>query len=317
MMPAMSPQDPGLVFRMLAVRNVAIDRLAAEIATAFASAGIEALVLKGPVLAAWLYPGEVRPYGDADLMVAPADWERAVAILDRLGFSDHLGPLAHPRMESFASTAFLRGEDNLDLHCVLHGLDGDPEKIWAAFSAGAEKQRIGGAELRVPGRPALALHLGLHAAHHVEGKPIEDLRRALAVADESTWQGALELAQRLDGVPTFASGMRLLPEGAELARRLGIEDEVRSARHEIRFQSVPTAEAIDELLQPGVTTGQRLRTVAGELFPRPEFMRWWSPLARKGRLGLVLSYPWRWIWLAVKAPRGLLAVWRTRANRGD
>lgn len=310
----MSPEQTDRVFRMLAVRNVAIDRLAAEIATAFAAAGIETLILKGPVLAAWLYPGEIRPYGDADLMVAPHDWDPAVAILERLGFSDHLGPLAHPRMESFASTAFLRGEDNLDLHCLLHGLDGEPEQIWAALLAGAERQSIGGAELRVPSRPALALHVGLHAAHHVEGKPIEDLRRALAGADEGTWRQALELAERLDGLPTFASGMRLLPEGAELIRRLGVGDGVRSVRHEVRFEGVPTAEALDALLRPGTTNRQRLRTVAGELFPRPEFMRWWSPLARRGRLGLLLSYPWRWLRLALQAPRGLWAVRQARAK---
>ena len=267
------------------------------------------------MLAAWLYPGEIRPYGDADLMVAPRDWHAAVAILEQRGFSDHLGPLAHPRMESFASTAFLRGEDNLDLHCVLHGLDGDPEQIWATLVAGAERQPIGGAKLLVPGRPALALHVGLHAAHHVEGKPIEDLRRALAIADESIWRQAVELAERLDGLPTFASGMRLLPQGAELIRRLGVEDEVRSARHELRYEGVPTAEALDDLLQPGMTNRRRLRTVAGELFPRPEFMRWWSPLARRGRLGLILSYPWRWLRLALQAPRGLWAVRRARAKK--
>jgi Uncharacterised nucleotidyltransferase len=303
------------IFRMLAVRNVAIDRLAAEVAATFAAAGIESLVLKGPVLAAWLYPGEIRPYGDADLMVAPGDWQRAVALLGGLGFSDHLGPLAHPRMESFSSTAFLRGEDNLDLHCTLHGLDAAPDRIWREFRAGSEPEAIGGAELRVPGRPALALHVGLHAAHHVEGKPIEDLRRALASADEGTWRGALELAERLDGLPTFASGLRLLPAGAELARRLGIPDEVRSTKHEIRFEGVPTAEGIDALLQPGLGARQRAAIVAGELFPRPEFMRWWSPLARRGRLGLLLSYPWRWLRLAVQAPRGFWSVRRARVGR--
>jgi Uncharacterised nucleotidyltransferase len=307
--------DADRLFRMLAVRNVAIDRLAAEIAAAFAATGIESLVLKGPVLAAWLYRGEIRPYGDADLMVAPGDWERAVTLLDGLGFSDHLGPLAHPRMESFASTAFLRGEDNLDLHCTLHGLDADPARIWEEFRAGSERQEIGGAELRVPGRPALALHVGLHAAHHVEGKPIEDLRRALATADDGTWRGALELAERLDGLPTFASGLRLLPAGAELARRLGIADEVSSTKHEIRFAGVPTAEGIDALLQPGLGLRRRAGIVAGELFPRPGFMRWWSPLARRGRLGLLLSYPWRWLRLAVQAPRGFWSVRRARAKR--
>jgi hypothetical protein len=313
----MSPETER-VFRLLAVRNLAIDRLAAEIAAAFATAGIETLVLKGPVLAAWLYPGEVRPYGDADLLVAPDDWAGAVATLRRLGFSDHLGPMAHPRMESFASTAFLRGEhkeDNLDLHCTLHGLEADPAHIWRAFSESAEVLAIGGAELRVPGRAALALHVGLHAAHHAEGKALEDLRRAIAAAGESVWREALELARELEGTPTFASGLRLVPEGAELARRLGIEEDVRSTRHDIRFAQVPTAEGIDALLRPGVGIKQRALTVAVEFFPRPEFMRWWTPLARRGRLGLILSYPWRWLKLLTQAPRGFLAVRRARRSR--
>jgi hypothetical protein len=314
----MSAEDTDRVFRLLAVRNLAIDRLAAEVATAFATAGIEALVLKGPVLAAWLYPGEVRPYGDADLLVAPGDWVGAVAVLRRLGFSDHLGPMAHPRMESFASTAFLRGEhkeDNLDLHCTLHGLGADPARIWRAFADGAEALAIGGTELRVPGRAALALHVGLHAAHHAKGKALEDLRRAIAAAGEDVWQGALELARELEGTPTFASGLRLIPEGAELARRLGIDDSVRSTRHDIRFEQVPMAEGIDALLQPGIGIKQRVLTVAVEFFPRPEFMRWWTPLARRGPLGLALSYPWRWLKLLTHAPRGLLAVRRARRDR--
>jgi hypothetical protein len=40
--------------------NFAIDALTAEVAGAFDREGIETLVLKGPVLARWLYPGEVR-----------------------------------------------------------------------------------------------------------------------------------------------------------------------------------------------------------------------------------------------------------------
>jgi hypothetical protein len=310
----MTSQGMDPFFRLLALRNLLIDQVAAEVAGAFAAEGVESLVLKGPVLAEWLYPGEVRPYGDADLIVAPGDWKSAVAVLNRLGFSDHLGPMAHPRMESFASTAFLRGEDNLDLHSTLHGLDGNPERIWRSFWGGAETQTIGGAELRVPSRAALLLHVGLHAAHHVEGKPLKDLQRAIESADENLWREALDLAQLLDGTPTFASGLRLVPEGKELAQRLGIDEETRSTRHDIRFEQVPTAEAIDALLQPGVGMWQRITTVAGELAPRPEFMRWWSPLARRGRLGLIVSYPLRWIRLVTQVPRGLLAVWRARGG---
>ena len=311
----MSGEEMDPFWRLVAVRNLIIDRLAAEIAGAFAAKGIETLILKGPVLATWLYPGEVRPYGDADVMVAPGNWEPAVELLTEMGFADHLGPMAHPRMESYASTAYLRGGDNLDLHCTLHGLETEPERIWAAFSAGSELLEIGGTELRVPGRPALLLHVGLHAAHHAEGKALEDLRRAIAEADPTDWEEAWALAQTLEGAPTFASGLRLIPEGVEMAERLGIGAEVRSTRHDIRFQQIPTAEGIDALLQPGVGPWERVRIVTGEFFPKPEFMRWWTPLAQHGRLGLLASYPWRWIHLLARAPRGLLAVRRARHNR--
>jgi len=306
--------DP--VLRDYAIRNLLIDRLTAEIAEAFAAEGIESLVLKGPVLAEWLYPNEVRPYGDSDLMVAPGDWEKAAAILRRRGFSDYLGPMAHPRMESFASTAFLRGKDNLDLHCALAGLDGELEPVWRSFEADSERQLVGGAELRVPGRPALLLHIGLHAAHHAEGKALEDLRRAIECADQRVWREALELARTHKGVPAFATGLRLLPEGVELARRLGISEDERSTVHDIRHEGIPMAEGIDALLLPGVGTSERLATVAKEFLPRPEFMRWWSPLARRGPLGLVASYPWRWIWLLAHAPRALFAVRRMRRDQG-
>lgn len=217
-------------------------------------------------------------------------------------------------MESFASTAFLRGDANLDLHCTLAGLGGDFESVWESFNAGSDRQVIGGAELRVPGRAALLLHIGLHAAQHGEGKALEDLRRAIARVDEDLWRAALRLARQHEGIPAFASGLRLLPEGGELTRRLGIGN-VRSSMHDIRHESVPTAEAIHALLSPGVGTRSRLAMVAGELIPRPEFMRWWTPLARRGRLGIIASYPWRWIWLLAHAPRGLLAAWRGRRPR--
>jgi hypothetical protein len=160
----------------------------------------------------------------------------------------------------------------------------------------------------------LLLHMGLHAAHHAEGKALEDLRRAIALAVEEDWREAVNLARIHDGLPAFASGLRLLPEGATLAARLGIEQDVRSTRHEIRFERVPMAEGVNALLVPDVGLRQRLVTVVVEFFPRPEFMRWWSPLARRGRLGLIACYPWRWLWLLAHAPRAFLAVWRARRD---
>jgi hypothetical protein len=302
--------------RLWAARNLMVDRITAEVAGALAGDGIESLVLKGPVLAEWLYPDEVRPYGDSDLLVAPGDWEPALAVLERLGFQKYLDPQSHPPIESSAATAFVRGHESVDLHRSLHGLTGNRELVAASMMANADRQLIGGAELRVPDRAALLLNVGLHAAHHAEGKVLEDLARAIAQADERLWGQALDLARAFDGVPAFASGLHLLPEGVQIARRLGIED-MRSTRHELHRQGIQTAEGIDVLLSPGLGVRQRLVIVAREFFPTPVFMRSWTPLARRGGLGLAVAYAWRAIWLLLHAPRGMVARWRVRRAGSD
>jgi len=293
-----------------------VDQLTAEVSGAFAMEGIESLVLKGPALADWLYSGEVRPYVDSDLLIIPANWERARGVLERLGFTKYLDPTTHPPVKSDAATEFMRGRDNLDLHRTLHGLEGSPDVIASSLVATADRQVVGGVALRVPARSALLLNVALHAAHHAHGRPVEDLRRAIAQADERLWHQALVQARAFDGVPAFASGIRLLPEGVELARRLGIAGE-RSARHELRRQGIQTAEGIDALLAPELGAGQRLAIVAREFFPPPEFMRRWTPLARHGRLGLAVAYLWRAIWLLLHAPRGIVARWRVRRASSD
>jgi len=315
-MVAMTAQGLPPRMRLLAARNLLVDRLTAEVTGALAVEGIESLVLKGPALAEWLYPGEVRPYIDSDLMIAPADWRPALGVLERLGFQKYLDPTAHPPIDSCAATEFLRGSQNVDLHRTLPGLDGSPDVITASLMASAERQVIGGAELRIPDRAALLLNVGLHAAHHARGKAVEDLRRAIAQADERLWWQALEQAREFDGVPAFASGLRLLPEGVELARRLGI-DGVRSTRHELRRQGIQTAEGIDALLSSGLGARRQTVIVAREFFPPPRFMRSWTRLARHGRVGLIAAYVWRVIWLLLHVPVGIVARWRVRRAGSD
>ena len=53
----------------------------------------------------------------------------------------------------------------------------------------------------------------------------------------------------------------------------------------------------------------------GELAPPPTYMRDWTPVGRRGRIGLALAYLYRPLWLAWWAPRGYLA-WR-RAKRAS
>jgi len=105
------------------------------------------------------------------------------------------------------------------------------------------------------------------------------------------WSGALALARAYRGVPAFAAGLRLLPEGGDLARRLDLGD-VRSLQHELRRESMVAAE-LDALLSASVGIRRKLAIASRRSFPRPDYMRWWSPLARRGKLGLAGAYVWR------------------------
>jgi Uncharacterised nucleotidyltransferase len=292
-----------------------VDALTAEVAGAFGREGIETLVLKGPVLAKWLYPGEVRPYTDSDLMVAPENRARAVRVLERLGFAEYLPWMPTPLSLDPGGTAFKRRSGEMvDLHCRLPGLEGDPDAIWGRLAAKAERQVIGGVELRVPDRDVVLLHVVLHAAHHAnlaDGKPLEDLRRALARVEDVRWSSALELTHTHRGVPAFAAGLQLLPEGRDLARRLDL-GEVRSLRHEIRREDNVIAEELYALLSAEVGIRRKLAVAASDVFPRPDYMRWWTPLARRGKLGLAGAYVWRAIWVTGQAPRAIHTLWRIR-----
>jgi hypothetical protein len=63
------------------------------------------------------------------------------------------------------------------------------------------------------------------------------------------------------------------------------------------------------------THGVRAKAMclAHELVPSPAGMRYWTPLARRGWVGLTAAYLWRPIYLLVHAPAALVA-WR-RAHR--
>jgi hypothetical protein len=308
--------EPDEGYRQRA-RNFAIDALTAEVAGAFTGEGIGTVVLKGPVLAKWLYPDEVRRYVDSDLMVAPGNWARAIGVLERLGFVEHCPWMPTPLSLDIGCTEFDRGGVVVDLHCRLQGLDGDPDAIWGCLAASAERQVIGGVELRVPDRDTVLLHVVLHAAQHanmVDGKPLEDLRRALACVEESRWSSALELARAYRGVPAFAAGLRLLPEGGDLARRLDLGEE-GSLKYALLREDV-IAEELYALLCARVGIRRKLAIAASRGFPGPDYMRWWSSLARRGKRGLAGAYLWRAVWVIGQALGAIRALLRIRRAHG-
>jgi hypothetical protein len=303
----------------LAAFSLAVDRVTAEVTTALDAARIPSVLVKGPAIANWLYAGEgARLYADTDLLVRAADWEGALAVLAGLGFEDDLGPLRHPRMESGAGHPWVRAADgaSVDLHRTLFGIGAEPEEVWAAFSTGAVRQRVGGVEVAMPPLSARLLHVCLHAVQDGGDpltKPMRDLQRAVATVPIETWARAGELAERLRATEAFAAGLRLPPGGREVAEAIGAR-RAGAAGAALRLEGTPLAEGIQQLAEaPGARA--KLALAMREAFPNPAFMRWWTPLARRGHAGLALAYPWRLAWLAYRALPGYRA-WRRAARTG-
>jgi hypothetical protein len=131
--------------------------------------------------------------------------------------------------------------------------------------------------------------------------------------DRHSWKRAAVLAEELEAIDAFASGLRLLPEGAALADQLGLpsSQSVRTALH--AATPPPVALGFDQL---ATSTSMRARVgiVAHKLVPPPGFIRYWWPPAARNRVFLVAGYLYRPLWLLRHAPAGWRA-WREAQRR--
>ncbi len=310
--------SPGVLAtseRALAVaRSLATDRMTADVVQALRQVGVRSILLKGPASAKWLYEDGFRPYLDSDLLVKPTDVPTAERVLSQLGF-EHPGredlPLDRPWHAHFWVR---RGPgDSIDLHRTLIGVGVPPEELWRVLSGQTETMRVGGLDLEVLNAPARALHVALHAAQDGPrvGKPLQDLARALDRVPEVVWQDALAIARDLDALPAFATGLRLLPAGGSLASRLGLPLET-SVEVALRATNYPELSLGFEWLASTPGIGRKLAFLGHKLLPPPAFMRAWSPIARRGRWGLIVAYVWRLIWLLAHAGPGFWAWWQAK-----
>src|SRR5512133_3764002 len=218
--------DPDTDDLRRASAGLALDALATDVTAALAGAGIRAILLKGPALADWLYRGEARLYSDVDLMIARAERAAAERVLEGLGFElVALDVLPHDRPHH-ARTWLRPGGAAVDLHHTLIGIGGSSELAWHALTEETEHMRLAAGEVEVLSRPARAFIVTLHAAQHgmLAAGPLEDLNRAVERLPIAGWATAARLAERLDALPAFATGIRLTPSGRMLATRLQIAD---------------------------------------------------------------------------------------------
>ena len=317
-MPPRHP-EPTSAARITAA-NLPVDARTAEVLRAFEAARVHTLLLKGVSLSRWLATREApRPYLDCDLLVRPADVITAERVLSDLGFRPVLDEHEMPEWwrEHAATWARMEGTKGgamVDLHRTLVGVGVGPDQLWLTLEAHSEPIVVADHQARALTIPGRAFHLALHAAQHGIGwdRPAADLERGIAAADEETWWAAAEIAASLRATSAFAAGLRLIPTGSALADRLGLPTELSTDVALRAGTPPPVALGLDQLAQAGDLRA-RMNILRHKLVPPASFMRHWSPRARQGRLGLILAYLWRPLWLISRLPSGLRA-WR-RARR--
>lgn len=296
--------------------NIAVDAVAAEVTSAFRQAGIRALLLKGPPSVRWLYDSDSGRFStDVDLLVEPGSRSTAEQVLERLSFHalpENIGP-DEPRH----AQAWERDGNpvDVDLHVSVAGAGASVDEVWRVLSRETEQIMLAGAPVEVPGAPARALLVALHAAQHGAAweQALKDLEHALARLPDEAWRTAAALAGELDAIPSFAAGLELVEGGEALAERLELPRQ-RTVEETLRAWTAPD-------LTLGIhrlTTTRGLRAkgafVVRKVFPSPAWMRRWVPLARRGRPGLAAAYAARPLSLALRMPRALRAWRRARSE---
>jgi hypothetical protein len=296
---------------------LALEGLTVRTISALCDVGVRAILLKGPALAAWLYAGEARSYSDVDLLIPHDDRDAADRALLSLGFVRlAIDVLPHDRPHH-ARTYVTAGGAALDLHHTLVGVGAAGSTVWNVLTADTESLDLGSGRMEVLSVPGRALVVVLHAGQHGPGveAPLEDLRRVLERLSLEEWREIRELAARLEALPAFAAGLRLLPQGRAVATDLQLPETV-PVETVLRSTSAPTMSLGFDWLAKTHGFRRKARFLGRKIVPQPEFMRAWTPVARRGRVGIAAAYLWRVIWLGVSAPPAYIA-WRkaTRAAR--
>ncbi|WP_341718067.1 nucleotidyltransferase family protein [Micromonospora sp. FIMYZ51] len=277
----------------VAVRCLALDAAAVATSAALRDRGIDSVLLKGAGLAHRL--GTERRYGDIDLLVAPSAFDAAQRALAELGgrpVNDGVRPDDLPLHyeRSWRLPGAVPGV--VDLHQGFAGVTRD-EEFWCSLWRSAEEMPLAAERIAVPDREHAALLVALHAATPASSAhPLADLERALAVFPVDTWRAAASIAWRCGAEEAYALGLRLTDQGARVAEELGMPRHCPPSRWLTAHRASVTALSLARLAElPSASV--RLRHVRRRLLPSAAMMRNTSPMARRGRLGLLFAYVWR------------------------
>ena len=302
------------------VENPAANCLRIDVATveavrAMREAGVRPLLLKGPVIATWLYADDParRPYRDVDLLVAVEQFDAARSVLGRLGYRFvsiprwlHHGYLPH-------AECWVRARDGaaIDLHRSIHRT----ERIDAARGRHAASDTGGtidvlGVRIDKPGEPFRLLHLvlGLRPSDRSDRGWI-DLGRALDLVPEASWRSAAQLAATLDVEDVFGALLGMHARGAQLRDRIGVSSlwplPVSRGTSVSRF--------LAQLLR--APWSRRLQMVRAWIAPPVADQRQRWPRSCRWPMGTALTYFYRPLLVPWRCTQVLRDQWRGGSER--
>jgi hypothetical protein len=213
-----------------AQRNQAIADQLAELLTACAAHHVDALVLKGALLAPAIYPDPaLRPMNDIDLLFRPDDLPRVGPILESLGYcGKHKSADFGPGVTKHLSTYRRAGSEGNTPNPYLSAHadrtiepHGSLEESWFGLKVdvtpGVWARAV---PLTLHGQPAFRLstadsllHLAVHAVFHaIMGSSmfvqLYDIRQLLAVwGDEIHWPQLLSFTRTVRAQPFLYAGL--------------------------------------------------------------------------------------------------------------
>jgi hypothetical protein len=153
----------------------------------FDEAELSWVAMKGPVVAALLYPGVGdRTYGDLDLLVARRDFPRAVAILEDLGYQHDIHNWALAEEMLAGQVGLATTSVHVDLHWHLHYSERDRRPFAFPIDAMIDRCRrvvVSGVETPTLDPVDTLLTLAFHAARS-DGHRLmwfKDVERSIAI----------------------------------------------------------------------------------------------------------------------------------------
>ncbi len=207
--------------------------------------------------------------------------------------------------------------------CTGRLLGADPELVWRVLEPETEAASIGGQEVETPNVSARCLIVALHLAQHGvrDLEILDDLERALVLADEATWRRASESSHPPQMLRRLSpERCQLLPAESGLLRSLELRSPKLSDRQALSLITPAPSATGFYFLSRERSRRSKLVFVRRKLAPSPEFMRLRYPVARRGSAGLLTAYLYRPFWLlrwVVPGFRSWREAQELAANSGD